>query len=263
MGVFFSPSRIRFIVIALKWPVPGRPTMAQSYTTRPQYYSLEGIAIFAGLSTKTLERIQRGCSWRRYEPKESIVDYLDATDDVFFITAGEARVTIYSHAGKVVSFGELGPGEAFGEYAAVDHCPRSASVEARTSCLIASMPAAAFRALLQTEPTVTLAVLTQLVRRTRLVTRRVFELSTLHVNTRIQAEVLRLASLAPREGKGARIAPAPKHGEIANRVSTHREAVTREFNRLLRIGIIERRGDSLLVRDVDRLAQLVHDATGE
>jgi hypothetical protein len=66
-----------------------------------------------------------------------------------------------------VSFGELAPGEVFGEYAAVDHCPRSASVEARTSCLIASMPAAAFRALLQTEPMVTLAVLTQLVRRTR------------------------------------------------------------------------------------------------
>lgn len=237
--------------------------MAQSFTTRPQHYSLEGIAIFAGLSAKALERIQRGCSWRRYEPRESIVDYLDASDDVFFITAGEARVTIYSHAGKAVSFGELAPGEVFGEYAAVDHCPRSASVEARTSCLIASMPAAAFRALLQTEPMVTLAVLTQLVRRTRSVTQRVYELSTLHVNSRIQAEVLRLANLAPREGKSARIIPAPTHVEIANRVSTHREAVTREFTRLLRIGIIERRGDSLLVRDVDRLAQMVHDATGE
>ena len=194
---------------------------------------------------------------------ESIVDYLDASDDVFFITAGKARVTIYSHAGKAVSFGELVPGEVFGEYAAVDHRPRSASVEARTSCLIASMPAAAFRELLETEPTVTLAVLTQLVRRTRSVTRRVYELSTLHVNTRIQSELLRLASLAPRDGKSACIVPAPTHVEIANRVSTHREAVTREFNRLLQIGIIERRGDSLLVSDVDRLAEIIHDATGE
>jgi CRP-like cAMP-binding protein len=125
------------------------------------------------------------------------------------------------------------------------------------------MPAAAFRALLETEPKVTLAVLTQLVRRTRSVTRRVYELSTLHVNTRIQSELLRLASLAPRDGKSACIVPAPTHVEIANRVSTHREAVTREFNRLLRIGIIERRGDSLLVSDVDRLAELIHDATGE
>ena len=237
--------------------------MAQPYPTRPQYYSLEGIKIFAGLPAKTLERIHRGCTWRRYKPRESIVDYLDASDDVFFITAGEVRVTIYSHAGKVISFGELGPGEVFGEYAAVDHRPRSASVEARTSCLIASMPAAAFRALLETEPTVTLAVLTQLVRKTRSVTHRVYELSTLHVDTRIQSELLRLANLAPRDGKSACIVPAPTHAEIANRVSTHREAVTRELSRLLRIGIIERRGDSLLVSDVDRLAQIIHDATGE
>lgn len=241
---------------------PGAAAMAQSYNTRPQYYSLKEVAIFAALPAKALERIRRLCSWRRYEPGETIVDYLDASDEVFFITAGEARVTIYSHAGKVVSFGELGPGEVFGEYAALDHRPRSARVEARTSCLVASMPAAEFRGLLQTEPAVTLAVLMQLVRRTRTVTRRVYELSTLHVNTRIQAELLRLASLVS-QGNCARIVPTPTHNEIAHRVGTHREAVTREINRLLRIGVIERQDDSLLVRDVDRLAQMVHDETGE
>jgi CRP-like cAMP-binding protein len=125
------------------------------------------------------------------------------------------------------------------------------------------MSAGTFLSLLRTEPAVTLAVLAQLVRRTRAVTRRVYEVSTLHVNTRIQAELLRLASLAPREGKSARIVPLPTHAEIASRVSTHREAVTRELNRLAQIGLIERRTDALLVGDVDRLAQMVHEATGE
>jgi CRP/FNR family cyclic AMP-dependent transcriptional regulator len=235
----------------------------QSHATRPQYYSLKGIAIFAGLSANALARIQQRCSWRRYEPGEAIVDYLDSSDDVFFITAGEAHVTIYSQAGKVVSFGDLGPGEVFGEYAAIDREPRSATVEALTSCLVASMPAAAFRALLETQPKVTLAVLTQLVRKTRSVTRRVYEFSTLHVNNRIQAELLRLAALAPRNGKSARIVPAPTHGEIASRVSTHREAVTRELSRLSRMGLITRGGDALLVLDVDRLAKMVQNATHE
>ncbi len=236
--------------------------MAQSNATQDRY-SLEGIAIFAGLEPAALEKIQRGCSWRRYQPGELIVDYLDASDDVFFITGGEARVTIYSRAGKVVSFGELGPGEVFGEYAAIDQCPRSASVEARTTCLIASMPATSFVTLLLTTPEVTLAVLTQLVRRVRAVTNRVYEFSTLHVSNRIQAEVLRLASIAPREGKSARIVPPPAHVDIASRVSTHREAVTRELSHLSRIGIIERQDDALLVRDIDRLAEIVHEATGE
>jgi len=236
--------------------------MARSNVEEPQN-RLERFAIFAGLPQEALERIRRRCRWRRYEPGEPIVDYLDASDDVFFVTVGEARVTIYSLAGKAVSFRDLGPGDVFGEYPAIDGGPRSASVEARTSCLIGSMPAAAFRELLQAEPAVAMALLKQFVMTIRSLTTRVYEFSTLAVNNRIQAEVLRLAHLVPREGKSVGIAPAPTHVEIANRISTHREAVTRELNRLSRIGIIERRGGTLLVRDVDRLATMVHEATGE
>ena len=236
--------------------------MVQSSVEESQKH-LERLTIFAGLPQEALQRIRRLCRWRRYEPGEPIVDYLDSSDDVFFIIAGEARVTIYSLAGKAVSFRDLGAGDVFGEYPAIDGGPRSASVEARTRCLAASMPAAAFKELLQTEPAVGWALLTQLVMTIRSLTTRVYEFSTLAVNNRIQAEVLRLAQTERREGKSASIVPAPTHVEIANRISTHREAVTRELNRLSRMGIIERRGDALLVRDVDRLATMVQEATGE
>jgi CRP/FNR family transcriptional regulator, cyclic AMP receptor protein len=226
-------------------------------------HTLAGIAIFAGLTPKALEAVHRGCSWRRYEAGEPIVDYLDSSDDVFFVTAGEASVTIYSIAGKAVSFRSLGPGDIFGEYAAIDGEPRSASVEARSSCLVASMSGKEFRKLLEAEPVVAQAVLKGLVRNVRGLTKRVYEFSTLAVNNRIQAELLRLASLAPREGKGARLEPAPTHAEIASRISTHREAVTRELNRLSRIGIIVRQNGTLLVRDLDRLAAMLHEMTGE
>lgn len=106
-------------------------------------------------------------------------------------------------------------------------------------------------------------MLPQLVTKIRALTTRVYEFSTLALNNRIQAELLRLANLAPKDGKGARIVPAPTHVEIASRVSTHREAVTRELNRLSRIGIAERQGSALVIKDVDRLAEMVHEATGE
>jgi CRP-like cAMP-binding protein len=157
----------------------------------------------------------------------------------------------------------LAAGDIFGEYAAIDGNPRSASVEARSNCLIASMPAKELRMLLETEPAVAQALLRAVVRNVRSLTKRVYEFSTLAVNNRIQAELLRLASLAPREGKGARLQPAPTHAEIASRVSTHREAVTRELNRLAKIGIIVRQNGTLLVRDLNRLAAMVHEVTGE
>jgi CRP/FNR family transcriptional regulator, cyclic AMP receptor protein len=236
--------------------------MAQSQRTQ-NGRSLEKVAVFRDLPADNLARIQKRCGWCHYEPGEPIVDYLDASDDVYFIAAGEARVSIYSLEGKAVTFTDLGPGDMFGEYAAIDGARRSATIEARTSCFVASISGPAFRELLESDPVVMMALLRQFVSKIRALTTRVYEFSALAVNNRIQAELLRLARLAPKEGKGARIASAPTHSEIASRISTHREAVTREFNRLSRLGIIERKSGALLIKDIDRLAAMVHEVTGE
>ena len=53
---------------------------------KEQRNSLKGIAIFAGLPLDAIERIERRCAWKRYAPGEPILDYLDASDDVFFLT---------------------------------------------------------------------------------------------------------------------------------------------------------------------------------
>lgn len=225
--------------------------------------SLAGIEILADLPRESLAKLQHKSTWRRYKPGESIVDYQDAGDDVFFLTDGYVRVTLYSVAGKAVSFNELGPGVVFGEYPAIDGGVRSAVVEAHTSCLLASMSASSFLSLLRSEPVVAIALLQQMVATIRRLTTRVYEFSTLAVNNRIQAELLRLAGLSNHEGNVAQINPSPTHFEIASRISTHREAVTRELNRLAKIGVIERHDGALVVKNVDRLAEMVHDASGE
>src|SRR6266853_156305 len=150
--------------------------MAQSHVTQPQY-ALEGVALLKGLPSESLQHIQQSCSWLRYETGEPIVEYLDRSDDVFFLVSGEARVIVYSLAGKVVSFHDLGAGDMFGELPAIDGRPRSASVEARTSCLVASMKAATFQELLQAEPQVLQALLRQLVGMIRRLSTRVYEFS--------------------------------------------------------------------------------------
>src|SRR5262245_43399446 len=227
------------------------------------HQSLQGIGIFSELSAPVMAKLQKRCVWRRYEPGEPIVDHLDSSNDVYFIVTGEARATIYSVSGTVVTFTDLGPGEMFGEIAAIDGGARSAGIEARTRCVVAAMPGAVFKEVLEHEPAVTHALLQQMAGRTRVLTTRVYEFSALAVNNRIQAEILRLVMLARTKGRKDRIETAPTHAEIASRVSTHREAVTRELNRLSRLGVIEQEGRTLLIKDFDRLAQMVHAATGE
>ena len=208
----------------------------ERYQTTKFKTSLQGISLFAGLESHVLEQIHKNCAWRSYEPGDWIVNYLDNSNDVFFIANGEVRVTIYSVSGKAVSFCDLGTGEVFGEYAAIDGQSRSASVQARSSCEIASLSAASFLKLLGNERVLN-ELLRKLVKTIRMLDRRVYEFSTLAVNSRIRAELLRIANLSPRKGKCAQIVPAPTHVEIASRVSTHREAVTRELTRLTRLGI--------------------------
>jgi CRP/FNR family transcriptional regulator, cyclic AMP receptor protein len=223
--------------------------------------SLGKVAAFKELSPQALDRIGRRCAWRRYQPGEIIVSHLDQSDDVFFAIAGQARVSLYSAHGHAIDFCDLGSGDMFGEVAAIDGAPRSASVEARTECLIASISAAAFGEALRNEPMLTEALIRYLATKVRELTTRVYEFSALPVRNRIHAELLRLTRLSARQGRSATIAAMPTHAEIASRTSTHREAVSRELSRLARNNVIERRGRSLVVKDVDRLAAMVHEVS--
>jgi len=236
--------------------------MVGSSVKQPQY-SLESVALFRGLPVQSLSRIKSRCLCRRYGPGEPIVGHLDTSDEVYFLLTGAAHVTIRALDGKAVTFRELAAGGMFGEYAAIDGRPRSATVEARTDCLVASIPAVAFRKFLETEPRMAKKLLEHFVSEIRELTTRVFEFSTLAVRYRIQAEVLRLAGAPAHQGKTTSINPAPTHAEIASRTSTHREAVTRELNRLTKMGILEQRGRVLWIKDLARLEALVQDAGGE
>jgi CRP-like cAMP-binding protein len=112
---------------------------------------------------------------------------------------------------------------------------------------------------LRKHPAAAAVMLRELTRLIRSLSERVVEFSTLGVKNRIHAELLRLAREHMRDANKAVIMPAPTHNEIASRVSTHREAVTRELNHLAQDGLIERQHGGLTILDVARLSRLVED----
>ena len=61
----------------------------------------------------------------------------------------------------------------------------------------------------------------------------------------------------------ASINPSPTHADIAARVSTHREAVTRELAVLEKGGILTRGRGSLEITDVARLEDMVSNVFGD
>ena len=226
-------------------------------TVGPVGRNLRAVAIFEKLPEDALARLSAACQWGAYDEGEEIVPYLDECDDVHFLTSGAARVMIYSRAGKAVAFRNLEAGDLFGELAAIDHGPRSARVEASAPCVVARLAAEDFHKAMRDEPGVMEAVTRHLVAQIRDLTARVFAFSTLPVKARIEAEILRLAGDPPDDAAPVAIRRFPTHGEIAVRVSTHREAVTREIGRLARHGILRRAGRDLEILDIAALRAMV------
>jgi CRP/FNR family transcriptional regulator, cyclic AMP receptor protein len=224
---------------------------------------LMNLALLERISPESQKKIEKYAKRLNYTRGQEIIARSEDLTDVFILVSGMARVLVFSAHGKAVGFRRINPGDLFGEFAAIDGRRRSASVEAVTNCSVLSLSSAVFNELMADDPAFMTAVLAHLVGMLRALTSRIVEFSTLAVKNRIHSEILRMARDCRDSGGTYLISPAPTHSEIAQRISTHREAVSREISRLKQLGIIERRGRVLAVKDFDRLSRMVLDATGE
>ena len=218
--------------------------------------TLRGIGLLSALQAASLRSLEKACTWRRVGAGQRLINHDDTSDDVFFIVSGSLRIIIYAPNGRAVLFRAMKPGDVIGQFSALDGKPRSASAEATMPALVAQMSGRAFRALVEREPAVTRALLSQSIAYVRELSARIYEFSSLAVIERVHGELLRLGQDARPDGNRAVIAPAPRHADIANRIATHREAVSREMSRLARMGLLERRGKALVIADMAALARL-------
>lgn len=226
--------------------------------------SLDGIDLLAPLNAEERAAIARQCRWRKYAPQEQIIDRQSQNRDVYLIVRGSVRVVIYSLSGKELTLDDLGAGFYFGELAAIDGHPRSASVMALVETQVAVLPADVFLRVVTSHEGMMLMLLKRLASMVRTSTDRIIDLSTLGANNRVHAELLRQARAAGVNDDGSAVlSPIPVHGDIASRVSTTRETVARVLNDLARQGLVRRDRDALVVLDVEHLDEIVESVRGE
>lgn len=215
---------------------------------------LSGIAILRNLTSHEIDCLATRCAWIEYDAGQLILNQDEKTNDVYFICSGSVKASIYSSIGHQVIYQTMAEGTMFGEIAAIDGAPRSVHVVADTSCLLAKLSAPDFIELMTTNPQFSLAVTRQIIDTTRFLTARVFEFSALNVGQRIDRELIRLIDeFAEHEQSELVLNNPPTHADIAGRVNTHREAVTKHLNMLSKEGVIVRRGRSLVVLDKNAL----------
>ncbi len=225
--------------------------------------SLSNIKLLSELKPAELKKIEKQVVFKQFTAQEQIIDRQSESSDVFFVVEGDVRVVNYSLSGREITLDDLPLGGYFGELAAIDSEPRSASVMALTDCLVAALPQEQFLDLLEKHPPLALKVMKSLTGIIRTATDRIMDLSTLAANNRVHADLLRMARDHMDDENIAAISPIPTHSDIASRASTTRETVARVLSELAKNGVVERQKEALVVLDVEQLSDMVEEVRGD
>ena len=219
--------------------------------------NLDCVDLFSSLPPGTVRRLERECRWQMFDTGDVIIDRGEEYTDVYVLTAGLARVLNYSENGKVIDYATLGKGDIFGELAAIDGLPRSASVVTQTPSTMAVLAGDKFVDLIINNPSASLALLQRLAGIVRYSDKRINDFSLLKAEQRVCIELLRLAEPVPGNLEELIIHRLPTQSNIANSAGVARETVGRIFSRLARKKIIARQGKTLRLRQPKTLEQMV------
>jgi CRP/FNR family cyclic AMP-dependent transcriptional regulator len=190
-----------------------------------------------------LDEIGTAATVRAFPKHAVIVTESDATDTIYVMLAGKARVYVSDEKGREVVLNQLGPGEYFGEIT-MDGGPRSASVMALEECRCALIRRAELTAIIERNPGFALHVVKKLAHRVRELTDNVRSLALMDVYGRVARLLLELAE----QKDGVLLINEPlTHKEIASRVGASREMISRIFSDLNDGGYLRKDEEGRLV----------------
>jgi CRP/FNR family transcriptional regulator, cyclic AMP receptor protein len=214
---------------------------------------------FRTLDAYACKVLDRQCIWLKLNAGAWVLDQSACDRDVYFIMSGQLRA-VFNTARQDLIFNDMNAGSIFGEMAAIDGAPRAASVFAVVDSVVAKMPAQVFVETMFSHRPLCEAVIKTLSERLRAMSGRVGELGALNVRSRVHAELLRLARRDRDDPRRAVIVTPPNQSELAARINTRRETVSREINAMERDGLIERRRGAIVINDVLRLSAEIQQA---
>ena len=210
---------------------------------------LRTVPIFSELSDEDITSLAHLALRKRY-PKDTVVFFENEEGDFFFtILEGRIKVTILGDDGREVILSVLGRGDFFGEMALLDNEPRSATAIAVEDTELLSLHRNDFQSVLADNRSIMSALIRILTARLRRANHQISTLALLDVYGRVARVIVDTARDEGKRLKDGRIAfRRATHQEIANRIGTTLETVTRMLKDLERQGLIHIDGKEVVVQ---------------
>jgi len=211
---------------------------------------LRSISYLSGLDEATLKALARVAVRRRYDAGQMIFVEGEPCAGLFIVERGRVKIFKLSPGGREQILHIFGAGEGFNDVAILDGGPNPASVMALepTSVLVIDCPSMVD--LLERYPALSRAVIENLASRARHLVSLVEDLS-------LRTVVGRLAKLLLEQASGEvdleRFPQGLTHAQMAARLGTVREVITRSLHKLEDEGIIKIERHRITILDREAL----------
>lgn len=216
--------------------------------------------LFGGLDDESLRAIAVSCRRRKFPPRTTLFLQDDPGQTMYIILSGSVTIQLVTQAGETVPIVERIAGEVIGEMAILDGKPRSAdAITGAHPSEMLMIDREPFKRVMREHPVIALNIIAILLDRFRHFTADIPMITKQDVMGRLAFFILQTANAIGQPGAdGVTIVKMglTQH-EIAQRINSSRETVTRRLGELEKMGIIERRRGQLIIRDADRLKRMV------
>jgi CRP/FNR family transcriptional regulator, cyclic AMP receptor protein len=212
----------------------------------------------ASLSDEDADALRTAGVRRTYGGHVTLVHQDDDAGPVVVLLGGRAKIAV-TEGGREAIFGVVGPGELIGELAAIEGSPRSTTVTTLEPVDALVIPRSDFLGLLNRRPRIAIAILRVVARRLRYADSQRAQYATLDVAGRLAQRLLELSErFGDEQAGGIEIRLPLSQEELASWVGASREAVSKAFQLLRTLGIVETGRRRVTVLDLEALRRQAH-----
>jgi CRP-like cAMP-binding protein len=220
----------------------------------PLAATLRRVPLFADLSESELAEIGDHAAESAWEPGQIVFSEGDACHELWIVKEGAVKLLKLAPNGRQQLLAVERAGSSLAEVPIFDGGRYPATAQAERRAVLLRVDAVAFRAVCTRRPELALKVIKVLGRRLRLMGALIEEPSFSTVRARLIGRLLQLAAEQGREtARGLEFPLAENNEELAARLGTVRELVSRNLGRLHNEGLIDIRRRSVTIPDLARL----------
>ena len=207
---------------------------------------------FNGSRPADLEQLARAVTRLRKPAQTVLLREGQSPDHLYVVLRGRVNLVRVADGGRDIILSTLGPGDIFGEGAALGAVSASTTAVTAVPSEVARIPASALGAHLQRDPQTALRLMKLMSQKLRDVESVASGLALCDVEERLRRTLVRLARRQARGTPGSDgwiIAPMPTQSELARMVGSCRETVSRTLSAMGRNGLVHSRGRRMVLTE--------------